>query len=434
MDMSLDRVLGITGVVGIVIGVGVAIAMDPKVKAEMQVAIGCFIFSGTALCVTVGLWAFNTDVSLANRILLTGVLCAAVCVPVVEASRWANGRYVRAIALEHPQQTAPVANNPATLKFTHTALNQYQTIGSQTKTSFVENRPVLVRVTYENISDGAAEDVMPGGTLWLLPYPGKQGERVAAWDQFLTNWRALKNTLPLTLDGHKDDHFDLATLPLSSEQVKEITDEKLMLFFFGAIRWTDNLGKWETTLCSYFRPVVTYSADSPAYWMDVPDCTVTRRAIVVDVPAPPPSPVASIYPEPMPVIDLASNVVHCIVRLTNTGSLPARDYILMANPYVFPSGVTDVDIDHAYMGFEQHAKKQGFGNNTIDAKHSTEFNITMPIPNHDLVAVQAGTKVLYIFVIVKYKDDNNPAGLLSKGCAWHAQGRTMPCNGHNERP
>jgi hypothetical protein len=52
--------LGIFGVLGIVIGVGVAIAMDPKIKSEMIFAIGCFIFSGVALSLTVRIWAFGT--------------------------------------------------------------------------------------------------------------------------------------------------------------------------------------------------------------------------------------------------------------------------------------------------------------------------------------------------------------------------------------
>jgi hypothetical protein len=54
MEMSVDRMLGIFGVLGIVIGVGVAIAMDPKIKSEMIFAIVCFIFSGLALSLTVG--------------------------------------------------------------------------------------------------------------------------------------------------------------------------------------------------------------------------------------------------------------------------------------------------------------------------------------------------------------------------------------------
>jgi hypothetical protein len=61
MEMSVDRMLGIFGVLGIVIGVGVAIAMDPKIKSEMIFAIVCFIFSGLALSLTVGIWAFDTD-------------------------------------------------------------------------------------------------------------------------------------------------------------------------------------------------------------------------------------------------------------------------------------------------------------------------------------------------------------------------------------
>jgi len=93
MDLSFDRLLGIFGVLGIFIGIGVAVAMDPKAKAEMFVAVGCFIFSGIALCATVGIWAFGTE-SFLKRLLVAGPFFLLTGVATVEASRWAYGRFL----------------------------------------------------------------------------------------------------------------------------------------------------------------------------------------------------------------------------------------------------------------------------------------------------------------------------------------------------
>jgi hypothetical protein len=98
MEMPVGRMLGIFGVLGIVIGVGVAIAMDPKIKSEMIFAIACFIFSGVALSLTVGIWAFDTDLAPIKRALVAGPLFLIICISMVEASRWAEGRYHRATA------------------------------------------------------------------------------------------------------------------------------------------------------------------------------------------------------------------------------------------------------------------------------------------------------------------------------------------------
>src|SRR5438309_4003102 len=97
MEMSFDRILGLigllVGVIGIIIGVGVAVAMDPKSKGEMVFSVCCFVFSGLVLCLTVGAWAFLTNASAAKRILIASPLFALVCLSMVEASRWATGRY-----------------------------------------------------------------------------------------------------------------------------------------------------------------------------------------------------------------------------------------------------------------------------------------------------------------------------------------------------
>jgi hypothetical protein len=93
MDLSVDRVLGILGVIGIFVGLGVAVAMDPKSKGELEFSIGCFILSGFALSLTVGIATFKSDAVLLERFLISGLLFALICASMVEASRWAQGRY-----------------------------------------------------------------------------------------------------------------------------------------------------------------------------------------------------------------------------------------------------------------------------------------------------------------------------------------------------
>lgn len=100
MDMSIDRMLGLggigLGILGIFIGIGVAIAMDPKSKGELAFSIGCFVFSGLILSVTIGAWGVTTDASAGRRIFVSCCLFAVIGVSLIEASRWANGRYQKA--------------------------------------------------------------------------------------------------------------------------------------------------------------------------------------------------------------------------------------------------------------------------------------------------------------------------------------------------
>src|SRR5258708_16902910 len=106
--MSFDRVLGIIGVLGILIGVGVAIAMDPKSKGEMQFSIGCFVSSGVLLSLTIGIWAFKTDLQSLARILVAAPLFLIVTISMVEASRWANQRYDKSFGELPKPESAPL--------------------------------------------------------------------------------------------------------------------------------------------------------------------------------------------------------------------------------------------------------------------------------------------------------------------------------------
>lgn len=108
MELSLDRILAILGVVGIFVGLGVSIAMDPKSKGEMGFSVGCFVFSGLILCLTVGVLSFQNNGRLVARLLLSGVVFAAICASTVEASKWATKRYNEVLAESKRVQSAKV--------------------------------------------------------------------------------------------------------------------------------------------------------------------------------------------------------------------------------------------------------------------------------------------------------------------------------------
>ncbi len=59
----------------------------------MEFSIGCFVFSGFALCLTVGIVAYKSEAQLVTRFLTSGLAFALICASMVEASRWAKGRY-----------------------------------------------------------------------------------------------------------------------------------------------------------------------------------------------------------------------------------------------------------------------------------------------------------------------------------------------------
>lgn len=93
LELSFDRLFAILGVIGILIGAGVAIATAAKAKGEMLFAVGCFVISGLALCFTAGIWLFSRNLSFLVRLSGTVALSSFVCVLTIQANRWAERRY-----------------------------------------------------------------------------------------------------------------------------------------------------------------------------------------------------------------------------------------------------------------------------------------------------------------------------------------------------
>lgn len=117
MPMSIDRILAIAGIgiaiLGIIIGIGVAIAMDPKGKGELFFSVGCFLCSGLMLCVVIGWWALLTDAVASKRILVVSPLFLLVCISMVEASRWVRGRHEAVQPHESSRQKPSLPFSPS---------------------------------------------------------------------------------------------------------------------------------------------------------------------------------------------------------------------------------------------------------------------------------------------------------------------------------
>ena len=78
---------------------------------------------------------------------------------------------------------------------------------------------------------------------------------------------------------------------------------------------------------------------------------------------------------------------------------------------------------------------QPFGQNDLPAHGTAESGRTLitEIPFDDMLDIQAGVKSLYIFMIVKYHDENHDV-LLTKVCISYKNNGQLTCDGHNETP
>jgi hypothetical protein len=261
MELTLDRVLGIVGVLGIFIGVGVAMAMDPKVRGEAVFASGCFIVSGLALCLTIGFWAFGTAVSTPVRIAITAVLCASVCVAMVEAIRWSDRRYQRAVAGEKvPEQTAselPPQPVPPVMTPTkpHTGHKIEPTasleMGIVPSIDMGAGR-LYVDLTIVNVGQLAARKIvrLHSAAIGHIIQPEDEAKTKAAVDARWAVFEAANKKEPLGVNDigigqngawrfdDSDFHFEK---PVTKDLLKEIQEGRSTLFFFIALKYMDDL-------------------------------------------------------------------------------------------------------------------------------------------------------------------------------------------------
>jgi hypothetical protein len=132
--LSLDTTLAM---VGVIIGLGMTLAMDAKTKGEFRFAVGCFVFSGLMLTCTIGVWDVTTEASLPKRALISILLLAIVLFGSLEAIRWTRGRHERSLmanrTLPGQDEQAPDTRYGALFKPIEVSVNCYR-----------ENLPIAV--------------------------------------------------------------------------------------------------------------------------------------------------------------------------------------------------------------------------------------------------------------------------------------------------
>lgn len=120
--LSFDQRLALAGIVlgiiALLVGLGVTLAMDAKTKGEFRFAVACFILSASMLCFTLGVWQVTTDVRWHQRFLISGCCFALIGVLLVEGIRWTHGRHLHASA-SPPNQAPPAPIVPPLTSESH---------------------------------------------------------------------------------------------------------------------------------------------------------------------------------------------------------------------------------------------------------------------------------------------------------------------------
>lgn len=164
--------------------------------------------------------------------------------------------------LVSPPEPRPViirSNQEATMEFTRTQIDM------SAGAIFTTNRPTVAVIGFNNTSPGAAHDVYAEAILELLPragniYTSKAAVKAAEQEEnrrfhaFRQRW--LCNSYKGEGNDHEKDHEEIIaakTHPLSWDEVKDVGTGRKYLYAFGAIKWRDDTGSYETDLCWYYE-------------------------------------------------------------------------------------------------------------------------------------------------------------------------------------
>jgi hypothetical protein len=182
LRMSFDRILGIVGVVLAVLGIAVAIAMDPKSRGELVFSIGCFILSGLLLCLTVGVWGFFGSKSAAKRILVSISAFVVICLSLVGACRWANGRYKQAgtekeLQLQsRPQEPRGEESKKESPKVENSPISKSSSFSTMVPLATISVSRPIKRIPFdENLNDPKVDFYRDLGTLSQRPFENPPG-------------------------------------------------------------------------------------------------------------------------------------------------------------------------------------------------------------------------------------------------------------------
>jgi hypothetical protein len=175
-------------------------------------------------------------------------------------------------------ETAKVAGpqrppGEASLELTHTAA----VLHASENSVFVAGSPVQVDVVYENTRGGTAREVIADCMVVIFSgsLPGEAGvraEETEKWDGFRKGWlsrvasgRATDNDIA----GYDKTHFceGRTHFPLDQREAQRLRDEIDVIYVFGAVKWDDGSGQYESQICSRFMPKeITPFPNAPAQW------------------------------------------------------------------------------------------------------------------------------------------------------------------------
>lgn len=187
---------------------------------------------------------------------------------------------------EPPQSAAPKPPSPrvqASLEFTHTAIVKFIPDNSP----FIPDSPAEIHVVYANTKGGIAREVLANCA--ALIFSGSIGNahlvdaETEKWNEFKAGWTTnIAGGLPTDNDiaGHDVTHFCLAqTRNLKQDEVQRLRDEIDVIYVFGAVKWRDGTGQYESQVCTFFLPKAkTLDPKAPAQWRAcITGHNVTRR-------------------------------------------------------------------------------------------------------------------------------------------------------------
>jgi hypothetical protein len=161
---------------------------------------------------------------------------------------------------ETTTQLPAIQHQEATMEFTKTELHA----ASGFANVFAPNHEATVVFGYENTSPGVARDVYAGSKIELLPRHGDvYTSRKAVWlterdenihfRDFRNNWLAHIYLGEGNDMERNNEIVDVErTASLTAAEVAELNARTKYLYAFGAIKWRDDTGSYETDLCWYY--------------------------------------------------------------------------------------------------------------------------------------------------------------------------------------
>jgi hypothetical protein len=157
-----------------------------------------------------------------------------------------------------PQPVVIQGHQEATMEFTRTQLDV------SGGAIFMSDHPTEAVVGYKNTTSGAAHDVYAEAQLELLPRAGNvytskaavkaaEAEENRRFHAFRQQW--LQNSYKGEGNDEemgKEEIMGIKTHDLKWNEVRDVAALRLKLYAFGAIKWRDDTGTYESDLCWYY--------------------------------------------------------------------------------------------------------------------------------------------------------------------------------------